>query len=151
MLWGKLYFGALKKSPLINAPLFQCKLARDSNPMEQRELSKKPRASRLFKATLHIPQNLNSHSSLAHSSQDNYCGVPIPFKAGRLNLHSDERWTKIMAQTHEQRIDNHSTRKMGRCGGGGGGGRTAEHSLHPIYHTMHRHLQCATSHFRNSL
>jgi hypothetical protein len=32
------------------------------------------------------------------------CRVPIPFKADRLNLRSDERWAKIVAQTHEQRI-----------------------------------------------
>ena len=32
------------------------------------------------------------------------CRVPIPFKVDRLNLRSDERWSRIVAETHEQRI-----------------------------------------------
>ena len=30
--------------------------------------------------------------------------VPIPFKVDRLNLRSDDRWSRIVAQTNEQRI-----------------------------------------------
>ena len=30
--------------------------------------------------------------------------IPIPFKADRLSLRTDERWSKLVAQTHEQRI-----------------------------------------------
>lgn len=30
--------------------------------------------------------------------------VPIPFKVDRLNLRSDDRWSRVVAQTNEQRI-----------------------------------------------
>lgn len=30
--------------------------------------------------------------------------IPIPFKADRLSLRTNERWSKLVAQTHEQRI-----------------------------------------------
>ena len=33
-----------------------------------------------------------------------FSSVPIPFKADRLNLKGDERWSRVVAQTHEQRI-----------------------------------------------
>ena len=30
--------------------------------------------------------------------------VPVPFKVDRLNLRSDDRWSRVVAQTNEQRI-----------------------------------------------
>lgn len=32
------------------------------------------------------------------------CSVPEPFKADRISLRSDDRWSRIVAETHEQRI-----------------------------------------------
>ncbi len=30
--------------------------------------------------------------------------VPIPFKVDRLNLRTDDRWARLVTQTHEQRV-----------------------------------------------
>lgn len=32
------------------------------------------------------------------------CSVPQPFKVDRISLRSDDRWSRIVAETHEQRI-----------------------------------------------
>eukprot|EP00731_Ephydatia_muelleri_P013412 Em0007g722a len=70
---------------------WRCKALREfynENPNEKRRVTEKARASTLFlgKKTLY-PRS-----------------VKIPFKADRINLRNDPRWTKLVAETHEQRV-----------------------------------------------
>lgn len=70
---------------------WRCRLLRDyyrNNPVERRRMQEKARASALFKGR----KSLYART------------VCIPFKSDRLNLRGDERWPRVVAQTHEQRI-----------------------------------------------
>ena len=41
---------------------------------------------------------------LLHSIPALILRVPIPFKVDRLNLRTDDRWARLVTQTHEQRV-----------------------------------------------
>ena len=70
---------------------WRCKALRDyynENANEKRRMTEKARASSLF---------LGKKALYPRS-------VKIPFKADRINLRNDPRWTKLVTETHEQRV-----------------------------------------------
>jgi myosin-1 len=70
---------------------WRCKVLRDyyvSRPKEKRMMSEKVRASILFKGKKSLYTQTVSQA----------------FKADRISLRSDDRWSKIVAETNEQRI-----------------------------------------------
>ncbi|XP_064396795.1 unconventional myosin-Ia-like isoform X1 [Halichondria panicea] len=70
---------------------WRCKQLRDyfiQNPRERKKMSEKARASSLFRGK----------KSLYPKT------VPIPFKVDRLNFRTDDRWARLVTQTHEQRV-----------------------------------------------
>ena len=100
---------------LLNVLFFQCKAVRDyfiKNPQERRKMSEKSRASTLFKGKKSLYPKTSVfflHTCLYWDDFGSnvvvvFFSVPIPFKSDHLNLKMDERWSKVVAQTNEQRI-----------------------------------------------
>ena len=103
----------------------QCKRVRDyfmKRPKEKKKMIEKVLASDLFRGNKSLYKQTYTHSlthSLTHSSltnsltlthhslTHNYASnfrVSEPFQSDHLALRSDQRWSKIVAETNEQRI-----------------------------------------------
>lgn len=70
---------------------WRCKMLRDhyaSRPKDKRMMSEKVRASILFKGKKSLYAQTVLH----------------PFQADHISLRSDDRWARVVAETHEQRI-----------------------------------------------